>query len=241
MLSEKKLCFNCTGSQHQAGRCKSKKNCGKCNGRHHTSICDDTEQPPEPSPPSDGSTRQPLLVSKESSVVYPAVIVQVNGVKCRAVLDTMAGSSYVSAGLLDYIGAKDFRTTTRAIEMMFQTVKKKINIYNLTIQNSEGTPIFESEFTKVDRKELLHLPNPNYEKLKKQYRHLSAVTIRLWTIQIRRRNFRFTSYSEPTHTRMSKLRLRRWLEHRANRLPSLLDWVGQSCHPGGAMMSHRHS
>ena len=177
VLSEKKLCFNCTGSQHQAGRCKSKKNCGKCNGRHHTSICDDTEQPPEPSPPSDGSTRQPLLVSKESSVVYPAVIVQVNGVKCRAVLDTMAGSSYVSAGLLDYIGAKDFRTTTRAIEMMFQTVKKKINIYNLTIQNSEGTPIFESEFTKVDRKELLHLPNPNYEKLKKQYRHLSAVTM----------------------------------------------------------------
>ena len=176
VLSEKKLCFNCTGSQHQAGRCKSKKNCGKCNGRHHTSICDTADSSQPIPPPPANPSRQPLLVSKESTVVYPSVIVQVNGAKCRAVLDTMAGSSYVSAGLLDYIGAKDFRTATRSIEMMFHTVNnKKIKIYDLAIQNCAGTPIMETAFTRVDRNELLHLPNPNYKRLKEQYSHLSPV------------------------------------------------------------------
>ena len=34
-------------------------------------------------------------------VVYPVVIVQVEGVKCQVLLDTAAGSSYASAALLD--------------------------------------------------------------------------------------------------------------------------------------------
>ena len=37
LLSEKKLCFNCTGSSHRASECRSKQT---CNRRHHTSICD---------------------------------------------------------------------------------------------------------------------------------------------------------------------------------------------------------
>ena len=45
-LAERKFCFNCTGSQHQAGRCKSTRNCAKCNARHHTSICEKSEENP---------------------------------------------------------------------------------------------------------------------------------------------------------------------------------------------------
>jgi hypothetical protein len=36
-------------------------------------------------------------------VTHPVVIVEVEGVKCRALLDTGAGSSYSSAALLDRI------------------------------------------------------------------------------------------------------------------------------------------
>ena len=39
ILSNKKRCFNCTGSKHRANNCRSK-SCQKCQGRHHTSICD---------------------------------------------------------------------------------------------------------------------------------------------------------------------------------------------------------
>ena len=173
ILAEKRLCFNCTGSQHQARYCKSKQTCVKCNKRHHSSICEAEQRSDGGN--VNGAVRQPLMLSQESSVVYPTVVVQVMGVKCRAVLDTMAGSSYISAGLLDYVGAKTFHTEVRKIEMMFNTVKKKIQIYNLEVQNNEGVVVFEAEFTKVERKELLNLPNPRYEKLKRRYQHLAPV------------------------------------------------------------------
>ena len=171
-LAENRRCFNCTGAQHQARNCKSKRNCAKCNGKHHTSICGT-----EPRPAEGGNLqRQPLLVSQEStSVVYPTVIVQVRGVKCRAVLDTMAGSSYISAGLLEHIGAKKFRPDTREIEMMFNVVTKKVQIFNFDVHDCEGAPILNADFTKVDRKELLNLPNPRYDELKRRYAHLSPV------------------------------------------------------------------
>ena len=38
-VSEKKLCFNCTGSKHKALKCRSTKTCQFCNEKHHTSIC----------------------------------------------------------------------------------------------------------------------------------------------------------------------------------------------------------
>ena len=97
------------------------------------------------------------------------------GVKCRAVLDTMAGSSYISAGLLNYVGAKDFRVENREIEMMFETVRKKVKIYSLGVQNNNGDTVLEAEFSRVERDELLFLPNPKYAELKEKYQHLAPV------------------------------------------------------------------
>ena len=54
--------------------------CQVCDARNHTSICD---KKPE----------QVLLATGEQGVIYPIIIVRVNGVKCRALLDTGAGSS----------------------------------------------------------------------------------------------------------------------------------------------------
>jgi len=45
------------------------------NGRHHTSICDRDSQ-------------QMLLATGEEAVIYPVVVVDVGGIKCRALLDT---------------------------------------------------------------------------------------------------------------------------------------------------------
>ena len=76
LLSIKRLCFNCVAGKHQAADCKSRQVCQNCGQRHHTSICD---------------RRAQLLTatnSSHNSVVYPVVIVKVEGVKCRALLDT---------------------------------------------------------------------------------------------------------------------------------------------------------
>ena len=89
-LTLKRLCFNCTGTNHKASECRCPTACQVCHKKHHTSICE-------------GKPDQMLVANGNSSVVYPVVIVEVNGVRCRALLDTGAGSSYASAALLNRI------------------------------------------------------------------------------------------------------------------------------------------
>ena len=40
ILSQKRLCFNCTGSKHRASECRSTKTCLTCKEKHHTSVCE---------------------------------------------------------------------------------------------------------------------------------------------------------------------------------------------------------
>ena len=47
-LSEKQLCFNCTGQGHRAIDCKSRTGCKICQRRHHTSICNNGRANKEP-------------------------------------------------------------------------------------------------------------------------------------------------------------------------------------------------
>ena len=86
-LRDQKRCFNCTGSKHVAAKCKSRSNCAKCQGRHHTSICDKNQQSPPPA--------EPGMTAVSDKVCHPVVIVKVNGVKCRALLDTGSTSTYM--------------------------------------------------------------------------------------------------------------------------------------------------
>ena len=166
VLSTKKLCFNCTGAKHRAADCHSKSKCQKCNGKHHTSICDQ------------GMQQIMLATSTEvakETVTYPVVVVKVNGIKCRALLDTGAGSSYASSTLVDLIGKKPLRVEHKRIEMMMNSVNKKIKVYDLSIANLTGDFMMTAKVSKVEKNVLLHLPNPNYESLVKQYKHLRGV------------------------------------------------------------------
>ena len=63
---------------------------------------------------------------QRSSVIYPAVVVEVMGVKCRALLDTGARSSYTSAALLDRLRIRPHQREVRQIEMMMGVVTKPV-------------------------------------------------------------------------------------------------------------------
>ena len=162
LLSENKLCFNCTGSQHKANQCSSKKSCQRCNRRHHTSICEK------------GNDAQPFMLVREVTVVYPVVVVKIKGVMCRALLDSAAGSSYVSQGFLDYIEVEQFIVKKRLIQMMFSTQERNIKVYSLDIHDVNDEPVLESvSMTKVERHSLLSIPNPRYSDMRRKYKHLS--------------------------------------------------------------------
>ena len=85
---------------------------------------------------------------------------QLNRFKCRALLDTGAGSSYVSSAITDHLGLRPIREEYKRIEMMLGSVNKVIGVYSLTINSLNGTFSLETEVTKVDRGSLLSLDNP---------------------------------------------------------------------------------
>ena len=150
-LAAKKRCFNCTGLKHRALECHSLATCLKCKAKHHTSICDQVPQ-------------QVMLATGMGRVIYPVVVVMVDGVKCRALLDTGAGSSYISAGLVKLLGKKPNKTEYKRIEMMLCSTSQKIEVQCESIQCSRN---FQNEYSSKQSGSspmfrLLSPAHPNY-------------------------------------------------------------------------------
>ena len=167
VVARKRLCFNCLGIGHRATECTSKQNCTKCGSRHHSSICDKSQEV--------ASTM--MLTTETQHVAYPVAVVKVNGIKCRALLDTGAGSSYASASLINRLGIPAARVENRKIEMMVHTAVRKIQVYNLKITNLEEDFEMCADISKVDKDVLLSLENPKYEAMVNKYRHLSDLRL----------------------------------------------------------------
>ena len=165
-LAAKKRCFNCTGLKHRASECRSLATCLKCKAKHHTSICDQVSQ-----------QQQMMLATANGRVIYPVVVVMVDGVKCRALLDTGAGSSYISADLVKLLPKKPNKTECKRIDMMLCSTIQKIESYNVKVSNVQGTFEMNIQASKVDKGVLLSIPNPHYSKIISQYEHLKEVSM----------------------------------------------------------------
>ena len=94
ILAGKRLCFNCAIGQHAASGCIKSK------------IC--------PSSIEVGLTAN-VINSESTCVVHPVMIVQVKGIKLRALLDSGASNSFVSETLVSLVGVKAVKTSTRQI------------------------------------------------------------------------------------------------------------------------------
>ena len=110
-----------------------------------------------------------------STVIYPVVIVEVQGVKCRALLDTGAGSSYASAALIDHLKIRPHQREVREIEMMMGVVTKPVELFNIKISSLKRDFTVNTEVTKVHKRELLSLENPRYKQCLDKYEHLKGV------------------------------------------------------------------
>ena len=170
ILKDKSLCFNCTGSKHRADKCKSRGTCANCKKRHHTSICDKT----------DGTVSSEKHVAMtatdvEDKVCHPVVIVKVNGVKCRALLDTGSTNSYVSSFLVNLLNVKSAGTVRRTVKTIVGLVTRRVQTYNVEISDTSGKCVLPTCVDKVNCEELLSLDNPNYPEILKKYSYLRGV------------------------------------------------------------------
>ena len=168
ILCDKKLCFNCTGMKHQAQECRSKNACQRCGNRYHTSICNRVP-----------SNNQMMLVTgdNEGSVIYPVVVVVVDGIKCRALLDTGAGSSYASAALVERLNKLPTHVEHKQIEMMLCSTIQKVRSYTVKVASVDGRFEMTTKVNKVDKGVLLTVSNPRYEELITKYPHLEGVVM----------------------------------------------------------------
>ena len=173
-LQAKKLCFNCTGGRHHAAQCRSRVICFHCKKKHHSSICDALEKPSPNQIPGQAAM---TATHKEQKVCHPIVIVKANGITCRALLDTGATTSYASAYLLSLMKINPSNTLTRCIQTITGTITKHVEIYNLEVSNTEGNFVIPVNVTKVDRRNLLSVVNPNYPELISQFQHLQGASM----------------------------------------------------------------
>ena len=94
IIKKLKLCYSCCKYRHQASKCPFKGR-RKCGAKHHTSICDQIN-----STKFEEDKLKSLGTCETKSVIHPTAFCDVNGVKARALIDTGAGSSYISTYLI---------------------------------------------------------------------------------------------------------------------------------------------
>ena len=121
------------------------------------------------------TSTEPIITTTKNHVIYPVAIVKVNGVKCRALLDTGSGSSYTSDGLLDYLKINPTRKEIKTIETFTNLTTKKLKIYSVKIQDVNKKLSFNTELNKLERDVLLTLPNLKYSRTLKKYPHLKEL------------------------------------------------------------------
>ena len=98
-------------------------------------------------------------------VCHPVVIIKVNGVKCRALLDTGATGSYISALLVNLLKVKPSRTLTRVIKTITGLVTRRVETYDVKISDTLEKCVLPVCVTKIEQRELLTLENPNYPEM----------------------------------------------------------------------------
>ena len=168
LLTKKWLCFNCAIGNHRAVECPSKSTCQKCGKRHHTSICDTAEK----------KDREQVLTTNQSSESgLPVIIIKVNEVKYRALIDTGSGGSYISAKLVNILKAKPVATQMRQIEMLMSSKSVNVDINEMNAEPIDGQHQMKVKFLKVDKPELLAVENPQYADLLRHNAHLAGVII----------------------------------------------------------------
>ena len=84
--------------------------------------------------------KEKLLATEQGSkpVVYPIVNFNLEGIECRALLDTGAGISYALAALLDRLPKRSQSKEVRKIEMMLGSSTREVCLYKITVESVDG-------------------------------------------------------------------------------------------------------
>ena len=109
--------------------------------------------------------------------ILPIIAIKVDGIPCRALIDTGAGSSYASGKLINLLKKKPCETKTKRVDMLITSQVTKLEMYDARVQSLDGGFNMEVKLTKVHKGELLTVKNPKYQELINNYDHLKGIKI----------------------------------------------------------------
>ena len=75
------------------------------------------------------------------------------------------GNSYVSSTLVKELNITPKRKEVKTIEMMLYTTTKKVEVFEIQIQDVASNFNFRTEVRKVEKDILINIPNPQYEAM----------------------------------------------------------------------------
>ena len=113
----------------------------------------------------------------ESAVIHPVVVVKVAGYKFRALLDSGASHSYCSSTFVSLIKAQPKSSGLRQIAMQMGVTTKTMQEFNVTMSAVTGFFQLDVSVTKIEKRELLLLENPQYKEVLAKHQHLRGVHI----------------------------------------------------------------
>ena len=76
------------------------------------------------------------LQAIEREGIFPVVNVRVNGILCRALIDSGAGSSYASAKLIHELHLKPVDVRTKQIDMMMSSKQARFETYEVKTEST---------------------------------------------------------------------------------------------------------
>ena len=110
-------------------------------------------------------------------VIYPVVVVTVDGIECGVLLDSGSSSCYASAKLLDMLGKRPTEIKPKRVEMLMASSTARMEIYKTTVSTRSGDFTLDVNLTKVNRGELLSIENLKYDHLMKTSPHLKGLEV----------------------------------------------------------------
>ena len=110
-------------------------------------------------------------------VIYPVVVVTVDGIECGVLLDSGSSSCYASAKLLDMLGKRPTEIKPKRVEMLMASSTARMEIYKTTVSTRSGDFTLHVNLTKVNRGELLGIENLKYDHLMKTSPHLKGLEV----------------------------------------------------------------
>lgn len=86
-------------------------------------------------------------------------MVEVDGVRCRALLDTKTGSSYAYVAFISKMDRHPDQREYKGIKMMMTCTSQRIEMYNVQVSNIKRVFTLPTILSKVEKETLLTIPN----------------------------------------------------------------------------------